>query len=450
MTLADKAAPIADWPAALQDAMASLPSAATCWIAFSGGLDSTVLLNLCVQWHRAHPHQWQSVRALHINHQLQPNAEIMAQHCQQACVDLDVTCVVEQVRVTPSPGEGVEAAARKARYRVFRQHVQQGDLLLMAHHADDQAETVLFRLLRGAGPRGLAGIPRQRAVGAGQLCRPLLGVNRDRLQTWAAATGLKWIDDPSNLSDHYDRNFLRLRVMPLLRQRWPSLTARLARSAGHCDESQQLADQLARLHYQQCATDAGQLQVSALAALAWVAQKNLLRWWLAQAGFTPPANQRLQEGLRGLMTAAEDRQPRLDGDGYSIVRYRGLLCIVSASSVPLPEAPVRLQPNRPLAWPGGYLLLDWVGAGPPIEPAPPLMVMRREGGERAQFHPGGPRKTLKHWLQDKGIPPWERDRLALVWQGENLVAIGGLWVAAGFQPTEKKGGWRLSWRRDFD
>ena len=207
------------WPEALCAPVRELPDHARLLVALSGGLDSTLLLHLAVH---CHGHSG-AVRAVHINHQLQPNASETESFCRDLCGRLGVPLVVETVTVGSGGNSdgGIEEAARKARYSALEAMVQRRDLVLMAHHGDDQAETVLFRMLRGSGVAGLAGMPFSRALGPATLVRPLLGFERAELERWARSAGLSWVDDPSNIDQRFDRNFLRHTVLPALRERWP-------------------------------------------------------------------------------------------------------------------------------------------------------------------------------------------------------------------------------------
>ncbi|MFO8140330.1 MAG: tRNA lysidine(34) synthetase TilS, partial [Marinobacter sp.] len=332
----------AGWPDDLLGPVSSLPESSRLWVAFSGGLDSALLLHVVAA---CHP----DVTALHINHQLQPDHQQTEQFCRDVCARLGVPVVVERVEVAVagSGAGGLEEAARSARYRVFKNRMGDNDLLLMAHHGDDQAETVLFRLLRGTGVQGLAGMPRGRPLGRGRLCRPWLAVSRERLEQVASAAGLNWVEDPSNASQAFDRNYLRHAVLPGLKARWPGLLKRVAHSARACAESEQLNQRLAELQWQACA-DADRLQLEPFRALSGPEQRNLVRWWIHRQGWRVPVLSDWGQALAGMLDAGEDREPEIRGEGYRLRRYRGHLCLVPNAEVP--EQSAWLVPGQAMKW----------------------------------------------------------------------------------------------------
>ncbi|MDX1636122.1 MAG: tRNA lysidine(34) synthetase TilS [Marinobacter sp.] len=435
------------WPAELVQALSGLPDSPRLWVAYSGGLDSTLLLNaLC---HSLPDSQRGRLRAVHVNHQLQANASACEAACRSQCEALAVPLTVAAVEVAPGPGDGgLEAEARRARYRVFEDLLGEGDLLLMAHHQNDQTETLLFRFLRGTGVAGLAGMPAQRRLGRGTLMRPLLGFDRAQIRAWAEAAGLTWVDDPSNQDRRFDRNFLRHEIIPRARQRWPGLEARLGHTAARCREQVALADSLARIQARDCVDGAGHIRLDALAALPPVEQKNLVRWWIASQGHEPPAPAQLDTGLPELLAAAPDRAPELRTEAYCLRRYRQTLHLVPVADAVELLGGQPLTAAEPLPWQGGRLALE--PAGPQRVDPPRLTVTRRMGGERFRERPGGPTRSLKKWLQEQEVPPWQRASLPLVWEAGELVAIGHLWRSSHFAGEAPASGWRILWERDFN
>jgi tRNA(Ile)-lysidine synthase len=416
------------------------------WVALSGGLDSTLLLHLATHCHPG-------VRAVHINHQLQANATETETFCRDLCAGLDVHLTVQPVTVKlgSGPGEGLEEAARKVRYGAFEALIELGDILLMAHHGDDQAETVLFRMFRGSGVAGLAGMPGSRPLGAGHLARPLLGFERSELESHAHFAGISWLDDPSNTDQRFDRNFLRLSILPLLKQRWPGLNQRLRHSAGACAESDFLSQRLAELQWQALGGHSQRLPVAGLSALTLAEQKNLLRWWVRRAGYSPPAISNWTQILHDLLSAAGDRSPELRADGYSLRRFQGELYLVS-DMAGLPDKPVTLEPGQLLSW-GEWAIRLMPGAAAKTD-VPPIRICTRQGGERIRFYPTSPSKSLKKWLQEKAVPPWERSRLPLIFGGvegeKDLIAVGDLWCSEQYCGSAPAAGWQLIVERDCD
>ncbi|MGM0572056.1 MAG: tRNA lysidine(34) synthetase TilS, partial [Pseudomonadota bacterium] len=232
MTRAGNSGSGSDWPEALCAPVRNLPPHSRIRIALSGGMDSVLLLHVAASLYAG----TDRLSAVHVNHQLQPNADQTERFCQQVCGELGVPLDIRRVVVRSRQGAGkdtggIEEAARHARYQVFEDILVPDELLLMAHHGDDQAETVLFRLLRGTGVAGLGGMPGSRPLGEGLLYRPLLAFSRGELQAWATEKGIDWVEDPSNTDERFDRNFLRQTIMPLLKARWPSLISRIGHSA---------------------------------------------------------------------------------------------------------------------------------------------------------------------------------------------------------------------------
>ncbi|MEX2474006.1 tRNA lysidine(34) synthetase TilS [Marinobacter sp.] len=452
MTRGGNSAPEFSWPAALCEPVRCLPDASHVWVALSGGLDSVLLLHLvrhCCGRDR-------TVQAVHINHQLQPNADVTERFCRQLCQSLGIALTVRRVTVPIKGGKqsttgGVEEAARHARYQAFEQLLQPGQLLLMAHHGDDQAETVLFRLLRGSGVSGLAGMPATRPLGEGDLHRPLLAFSRRQIDDWARQAGLTWIDDPSNDSEQYDRNFLRHSILPLLTARWPSLVKRLNHSARACGEQEELAAALAQIHYASVAGGEGRLRVAQMLGLTVTEQKNLLRWWITREGYHFPAVADWHQVLDDLLLSAEDRKPELRGQGFALRRFHGWVYLVP-DQPPEPVASQRLLPDHPVVL-GPWRMALKPGATP-VGPPPPIRISTRRGGERVRPRPGGPSKPLKKWLQEQRVPPWERARIPLVFEGPEshgeLVGVGDLWLSDKYCGEAPATGWRIIVERECD
>jgi len=440
-----------DWPEALCAPVRHLPDHSHLRIALSGGMDSVLLLHVAAQLY-AHTGQ---VSAVHINHQLQPNADQTARFCQGICrqlgVSLDSRRVTVAGRECPDIGAsgGVEEAARNARYQVFEEILAPGELLLMAHHGDDQAETVLFRLLRGTGVAGLGGMPVIRPLGDGRLYRPLLDFSRAELYGWAVEYGIEWMEDPSNLDERFDRNFLRTSIFPLLKSRWPSLISRLGHTAHSCREGDELAGKLAEIHFQQCAGQSGELYLSAVGALSLAEQKNLLRWWIRYFHYEPPAIADWSQVLGDFLCSPVDREPELRGTGFVIRRFQGCLYLVPEFTALPADKPV-LVPNQELSWGGWRLTL--APSGMRKTPAPEIRVSTRAGGERVRPAPGGPSKSLKNWLQEKNVPPWERARLPLLLEAvgdhEEVVGAGDLWLSGKYCGEAPASGWRIVVERE--
>jgi tRNA(Ile)-lysidine synthase len=400
-------------------------------VAFSGGLDSTVLLHALARIVGAERGR---LRAAHIDHQLHPDSGRWRAHCEAAAKRLGVRFVQAVVQVECGE-EGLEGAARRARYAALRGLMQEGEILLTAHHADDQIETMLLGLVRGAGVAGLSGIPQRQPFGSGLLVRPLLQFTRAELEDWARAEGLVWLDDPSNDDVDLDRNYLRRNVLPALRQRWPAAARGATRSAAHLEEARELLATLAATDLATVAVDA-HLDAARLLQLDPARRRNVLRYWIRQRGVRTPSTRKLAAIERDLLPAAPDRTPCVDWDDVELRRYRGLLYLERrrpaldcarrlawdpATSVELPAGlgRLRLQPD-----PAGGLSRQKL--------ASTLSVRFRVGGETLRPAGDAHQRSLKKMLQASGVPPWRRDRLPLIYSDERLAAVGDLWIAHEF------------------
>ncbi|PZO07425.1 MAG: tRNA lysidine(34) synthetase TilS [Lysobacteraceae bacterium] len=386
-------------------------------IAFSGGLDSTVLLHLATQDPRLRD---RGLRALHVDHGLHPDSAHWAQACGDTCAALGIGFQSQRVLVQDR-ADGLEAAARAARHAAFLACQRDGELIALAHHRDDQAETLLLRLLRGSGD-GLGAMRALRAFGRGWLWRPLLAQPRAQLHAYALEHGLRWIDDPSNASEQHDRNFLRHRVLPVLRERWPQVDAGFARSAGLLATQQDLlASEDAKRLAQVQAMDPASLSVPALLAQPPGWQHRLLRRWTAQLGLPMLSAQALDTISAELLPARPDARAQFAWSGAVIHRWRDLLHAGQALA-PLPD-------DWRAAWDGAQALTLPGGDRLQLSPArtfdAPLQVRARQGGERLVLPGRRHSSELKRVLQDLGVPPWQRARLPL------LFAPDGTLLAAG-------------------
>ncbi len=406
-------------------------------VAFSGGLDSTALL---LAIHRL----GLPVRAVHIDHQLQDNSSIWAEHCRSLCHRLEIGFQCLVVQVPAATGLGSEAAARQVRYQALADDLNPGEVLVTAHHANDQLETLLLRLARGAGVAGMVGIPRLVEFGPGRLARPLLDFDRQELRDFLEAEAVSWIEDPSNSQLTFDRNYLRQQVAPLLRERWPSIDRVAARLGSHQAEAQGLLDELAALDLGE-SIDFQALSVPTLTALSPERLRNALRGWLRHQGCELPSAAQLQQ-LVQLLGSRRDGAPRLCWGSHEIRIYRDQLYLFAT---PLPTAePIVGHLALAQPWSSQLGSLELVPASRgwsrrQVEAG--FRVCGRSGGERFQRLPGGGSRSLKKWLQEQGVVPWMRQRIPLLYCGDELVAIGDLWQNADHQASTGEA-WRVTWR----
>ncbi|WP_129140215.1 tRNA lysidine(34) synthetase TilS [Modicisalibacter coralii] len=414
--------------ATIDRALAETAPGRVVWVALSGGLDSCLLLALVAEAARRHP---RPIHALHVDHGLQSAAADFERHCRRLCSRLGVPLFVERVSVELA-GEGLEAAAREARYAAFARRVAPGEALWLAQHADDQAETFLLAALRGSGVRGLAAMPERRDWRGRDLARPLLGLDRSRLAAVAADLGLSWCEDPSNADTRLDRNYLRHAVLPRLAERWPQVARSLGESARRAAEADGLLDEFAAIDLRGAGGDPARLGVAALTDLSRPRQRLLVRHACQRLGLPTPPAARL-EALLDQLAAREDAEVHVVWPGGEGRRWRGRLYL-QAPAEPLPvgwRAPWNGQPGRvgaTAADPG--VRVDWRltqesgGVGE-------LRLTGRRGGEMLRVAGRG-RRDVKRLLQEAGIPPWRRGSCLLAWQGETLVAVLGVAVAEGW------------------
>ena len=411
-------------------------------VGLSGGLDSTALLHALAQDPRTRA---QGLRAVHVHHGLQPLAGEWANHCAGFCDSIGVPLTIVKVLVDRDSGEGLEAAARRARYSAFENLLMPGEVLVTAHHRDDQAETFLLRALRGSGPDGLAAMRPWRKLAAGSHWRPLLETPRSELLAYADQHGLAWLEDPSNDELRHDRNFLRHRVLPLLRERWPQVDAAFTRSAVlNADAVELLAREDALALAMSRTLDPQALSVQVLSDLPVSRRARVLRRWIEELGFPPLPGEGVAQIESDLLTARADARARFEWRDAVVQRWRDLLH-VQRRREPLPfEWNVAWSGQWPLPLPGGDLLqLQGAEAFPS-----PLRVFARQGGERIVLPGRAHSHTLKNLFQELGVPPWEREALPLLADdaGE-LVAVADLAYSAVFDAWLRDAGARLLWTR---
>ena len=417
-------------------------------VGFSGGMDSTVLLHLLANDASV---RTRGLRALHVQHGLHPDADVWAEHCQRVCAVLGIACDVVQVTVERGSGLGPEAAARQARRKAFAQALYENESLALAQHRDDQAETFLLRALRASGPDGLASMRPWRRFAAGWMWRPLLDAPRGVLLDYARANGLVWIEDPSNADVALDRNFLRHRVLPLLRERWPQADAAFARAAALAADGSDLLGERDPVLLASVREEIGAaLSVTALRGLSAAKRARVLRYWVVTLGWPPlPAEGivRIDADLLSMATASSDtdHMPCFAWHGVEIRRWRdGLHAIERDRALPL-DWSCHWDGHEPLLLPNGdRLVLHGMARFPTT-----LLAHARRGGERILLPDrGGHRHTLKHVLQALEIAPWDRARMPLLSAANGLLLAAGDRVhSAGFGHWLESQDARLEWIR---
>jgi tRNA(Ile)-lysidine synthase len=407
-------------------------------VGYSGGLDSTVLLHALHDTARAEDGV---LSAVHVHHGLSPNADAWAERCVAQCARLSIPIDVVRVALDRTSRLGIEGEARRARYAVYAARPE--PFVALAHHRDDQAESLLLQLLRGTGLKGAAAMPMLRALNDRvTLYRPLLAYSRAELEARARALGLEWIDDESNERLAHDRNYLRHEIAPRLDGRFPAWRESFARFASHAADAQALLEELAAID------GAGGATLALDRDLPPARRANALRGFLGAHGLAMPSDARLEEMARQLYEAREDARIQVHHDGVRVTRYRGMARIEGAIA-----APARV------AW-HGEARIDLGAALGSVDFEPAVgegvaaartregewYVAPRSGGEKLRLATGAATRTLKNLLQERGIAPAERERLPLLFHGERLVWVPGVGIAAEYACNPGEEGLKPLWK----
>jgi tRNA(Ile)-lysidine synthase len=421
-----------------------IPEGSSILAGLSGGVDSVVLLHAL---HALAPACGWRLQALHVHHGISPRADEWAKFCAELCARLNVPFQVEHVDIKPLRERGVEAAARELRHAVLNR--RQVDFVALAHHLDDQAETMLLQLLRGAGVKGACAMPFiRRKEGVPAQLRPLLDVPRRALVEYAKEHALAWVEDESNADDAYPRNFLRHRVLPILEERFPAYRETLGRSSRHFAEASGLMDELAELDGAG-AIQGGGVQVARLKTLNHARAKNLLRYFLHSFGVSMPQEAQLDDMLNQLCHARNDAGVCLDFDGWQMRRFQGRAYVTHLK--PLQDRfGVTWNGEEVLDLPelGGKLYFDRTsGAGISLTQLQQakVTVRPRTGAERLKPSGKRPTRTLRNLLQEMNMPPWRRERLPLLFCDETLAAVPDVGVACAYQAGPNEAGVTLRW-----
>ena len=417
-------------------------------VGVSGGRDSVVLLHALS---RLAPSFEVPIRlsAVHVYHGLSPNADAWADFCADFCQRCGVPLEIVRVDVPRDSGEGLEAAARRMRHGVFA--ARAADWLALAHHRDDQAETVLLNLLRGAGIAGAAGMSPERPQARGPaLIRPLLDVPRSAIEAYADTQGLRWIDDESNADVHFRRNFLRREIIPRLEEKFPGTQRSLARAAGHFAEGAELLNELAAIDRVAVLTPAGRLGLAAFNALPAARARNLLRHEWLGAGFRAPDTRWIDEARHQLASTDALSETCLKTPEGELRVYRGEI-YVARHRPDTSDAVVHWRGEDGLPWAGGrvrFVVVDGGGIRRTLLESGEVFIRARQGGERLQAHPARPRRSLRNLLQEASIPAWERNYLPYLWCGDRLAWVAGLGVDVKFACAAGEAGVLPVWEPD--
>ena len=430
-------------PKKLFDFITRLTSNFNFCIAYSGGMDSHTLLHamlfLCQEY------SWK-IRAVHINHGLNSQAGEWENHCKSICNDLKIPFQSEQLSLIIHPGNSIEAVARKARYMVFQQSLRQNESLLTAHTQNDQVETFLLQLLRGAGVKGLSAMPAKKKFGNNYLLRPLLNITKDSLKKYAEKNNLRWVEDNTNLELRFNRNYLRHEVLPILCYRWPKVFSVISRSVAHCAEATLLLAQSAQSDLQKIKENDA-LMIAPLLKLQPESQRNVLRHWIHLHGLQCPQTKQLEQIRNNVLLASSGMNPLFSCDRIEIRRHNGRLYLLKNLLSRNVTRTISWNFSCPLVLPNnqGTLIAERkIGVGIKTTVYSDRITVRfRQGGERCQ--PAGRKEThtLKKLMQEWKIPVWQRMRIPLIYLDNTLIAVVGHCISEGFIVKSGEWGWDI-------
>jgi tRNA(Ile)-lysidine synthase len=402
------------------------------YIGFSGGLDSTVLLHLLTQ----SPTLKTKIIAIHVNHHIQDCADEWQANCQQVCKKLGVTLITESCALTKHQQKrNIEAHAREARFHCFSKHVKPEDLLLLAHHQQDQAETLLLRLLKGAGPKGLAAIKSYTVLQGMNVYRPLLRTAKQLIKNYATKNALNWVEDPSNQQINFQRNYLRNKIFPLLKDQFGDIVTTLNRSADLCHEQNNYVIKKISPIFDKLQITPKQLQLTAFQLLEAFEKKVVIRMWLTQHNLTLPSAAKLSDFIVALSVAAKDKNPRLAQENYVIQRYQDKLYLYQPNPTKLKDKIIWLPPYPSISLPELNLTITLQPASREqanlyLPTCVPITINHRLGGEVICYR--NQTKPVKKLLQEMQIPPWQREQLLLLSDDTQLISIEDKLISDNF------------------
>lgn len=409
-------------------------------VGFSGGLDSTVLLHSLA----AHSSLASKLTAVHINHGIHPEAPLWQTHCQQFCLNLGIPFQAHSVQF--SREANLEEEARKARYTFFSSLLGVQDGLILAHHRDDQAETVLLQLFRGAGVDGLAAMAESSSLGLGTLLRPFLTTSRQALEGYAEEHNLQWVEDQSNQDIYYSRNYLRHEILPLLEKKWPGVKNNLTRTAKHCQEAKRNLEALAKADHWGLLEATTSIESDSLKKLSQDRLSNVLRAWLKKNHVPLPSTTTFQRLIHELLFSSPDARPEVSWKGFCVRSYQQHLYLDLEVRNKLIKYPCVFWTNFPsslaLTEPPLNLIAKKSKQGLVLPDKAEVLVRFREGGERFCWH--GQTKQLKKLFQEWAIPPWRRDRVPLIYVQGKLAAVVGYAISDLFFSKDAKEAWHIS------
>jgi len=430
----------------VKDVLSGYPDAETYWIAYSGGLDSHVLLHTlaCIK-DEIKPR----LVAVHVNHGINQDAESWEKHCRTICENYAIELLTFTVDLSHKKGKGIEAHAREKRYEVFNNLIQVHDLLLTAHHVNDQIETMLLQLLRGSGPDGLVGMPQSREFSKGFLVRPLLDISREEIHDYALKESLNWVEDESNKSNKYDRNFLRNTIIPELLSHWPGALKTMRRAIEHQADARNLINEISIIDLSTvCDGEFTKISLTEFESLSFIRRKYVLRAWIKKNNLETPNTNTIKKINEEVIHAGADKNPCVKWTGAEVRRYRGYLYVMQSLSTHDVKMATNWNFKGTLKLSSGYLKAvsgKGIGIKKDMISSDSVEVKYRQGGEHIK--PSGRSHTheLKKLLQEEGVLPWLRDRIPLIYYENELIAVGDLWVEDKYAAIALEPAWELKW-----
>lgn len=409
-------------------------------IALSGGLDSTVLLTLFAKLRQIQPHF--HLRAIHIHHGLSPNADNWVEHCQSLCAQYEIPFIIEKVQIDYR--NGIEAGAREARYQAILRHIQSNEILVTAHHLNDQTETFFLALKRGSGLQGLGAIQKHSELFGMKIFRPLLSFTREQLEHYSHTEHLTWVYDESNNDTRYERNFLRNEILPKLRARWTHFDHAVQRAAQHCFEQQQLINELLQETFLEHCQTPTEFQLHQFNQYSSPKQTALLRMWFSQNQWEMPSKRQLEQLINDVVLAKKEANPQFHLGKQIVRRYQSCLYLTADfadltgiclemrdSHILLPDNLGELYLQRT----SQHFIFSWQQFSVELQPTVLPIQIRFGYSGKIKHHPKRPREDIKKIWQELSVPPWQRNRIPLIFYGDQLQSAVGFFKV--FEHSEK-------------
>jgi tRNA(Ile)-lysidine synthase len=416
-------------------------------VGYSGGLDSSVLLHACHQLQQQH--QFNQLSAVHINHGLQSQNDAWQQHCEESCLNYAIQLHRKKFNLAEQ-GDKSENAARQARYQVFSELLNTPKILLLAHHLDDQVETMLFRMIRGTGVHGLSGIPQTRALANGWIARPLLHSSREQLQRYAQKHQLDWVEDPSNLKSDYSRNYLRNQVLPSIQSKWPQYSHSFQQLSELALDQVQILDEVAEQDLNNIKQVTQGLCLEGFNQLSTPRRKNLLHFWVKLISGRSPSSGEINQAIMQLQQSSSHSIKIRLASGWLRCYQKQLYFCAHDEPSKLSESSIWEDFNQLKSLENGVSLVfksifveenqSTLSIRPPQQ-GEVVSVRARSGGEIAK--PVGRRHQteLKKIFQERAVPTWQREWLPLIYYGDKLAAVPGVFVDQAF--AAEQAGFRI-------